>query len=167
MLQESDNTALWVLLKQVNLAELNRFTNYVGYYKNNMNYLESSDSFLVSAKTTSNLFISLYLSTVLKPENSELILSYLTNTTFDVKKYAKLPDDVIVSQKYGEFYINNKNIFHSCGIMYIEDSRIFYCIMTDGLQQEKARNTVGILVNKIYNYAIKTKNIDGILSNST
>ena len=167
MLQESDNTALWVLLKQVNLAELNRFTNYVGYYKNNMNYLESSDSFLVSAKTTSNLFISLYLSTVLKPENSELILSYLTNTTFNVKKYAKLPDNVIVSQKYGEFYINNKNIFHSCGIMYIENSRIFYCIMTDGLQREKARDTVGILVNKIYNYVIKAKNIDEILLNST
>ena len=167
MLQESDNTALWVLLKQINLVELNKFTNYVGYYKNNMNYLESSDSFLVSAKTTSNLFISLYLSTVLKPENSELILSYLTNTTFNVKKYAKLPDNVIVSQKYGEFYINNKNIFHSCGIMYIENSRIFYCIMTDGLQREKARDTVGILVNKIYNYVIKAKNIDEILLNST
>lgn len=162
MLQESDNTALWVLLRQVNLVELKQFTNYVGYYKNNMNYLESSESFLVSAKTTSNLFISLYLSTVLKPENSELILSYLTNTTFDVKKYARLPDDISVSQKYGEFYINNRNVFHSCGIMYIENSRIFYCIMTDGLQREEARDTVGILVNKIYNYVIEAKKISGI-----
>ncbi len=167
MLQESDNTALWVLLKQVNLGELKKFTNYVGYYKNNMNYLESSDSFLVSAKTTSNLFISLYLSTVLKPENSELILSYLTNTTFDVKKYAELPDDVIVSQKYGEFYISNRQTFHSCGIMYVENSRIFYCMMTHGLQREEAKKSVGILVNKIYNYVIKAKKIDGILLNST
>lgn len=132
-----------------------------------MNYLESSDNFLISAKTTSNLFISLYLSTVLKPENSELILSYLTNTTFDVKKYAKLPDSVIVSQKYGEFYINNRQTFHSCGILYIDDSRMFYCIMTNGLQRGEARDTVGVLVNKIYNYVIEAKSIHGILLNSS
>ena len=77
------------------------------------------------------------------------------------------PDSVIVSQKYGEFYINNRNIFHSCGIMYIDDSRIFYCIMTNGLQREEARDSVGILINKIYNYVIQAKKISGILSNSS
>ena len=75
-----------------------------------------------------------------------------------------IPDDVIVSQKYGEFYINDKNIFHSCGIMYIDDSRIFYCIMTNGLQKEKARETVGVLVNKVYNYVVEARKRDGILS---
>lgn len=156
MLQESDNAAFWVLAKQVSLEEGQQLTAYLNYYKD-YNSSGPAKSLQISPKTTGNLFLSLYLSTVLLPEHSELILSYLSNTSFDIKKYAKLPEEVIVSQKYGSSYYGNTKLFHSCGILYIDSSRIFYCVMSSGLEQENAKNTVGEVVNKIYNYVIAAR----------
>lgn len=164
MLQESDNTAFWVLAEQVSLEDGQQLTAYLNYYRGNVNYSEPLDNLKITPKTTGNLFLSLYLSTVLQPEHSELILSYLTNTSFDIKKYAKLPDDITVSQKYGSFYYNDNKFFHSCGILYIEDSRIFYCTMTNGIEKEKANIAIGEIVNKIYNY-IQDKNDKKSLKN--
>jgi hypothetical protein len=82
----------------------------------------------------------------------------LTNTAFDIKKYAQLPDDVTVAQKYGSYHNNGLDYFHSCGIMYIKESRIFYCVMTRKLDREKASEVVGTIVNKLYNYVTKTRN---------
>jgi len=157
MLVESDNTAFSILAKQTSIEDGEKITEYLNYYQNNISYIESPKSLEITPKTTSNLFLSLYLSTILKPEDSEMMLRYLTNTSFNIKKYAKLPDDVIVAQKYGSFYYENKKDFYSCGIMYIDDSRIFYCIMTTDLEKEKAEQVVGEIVNKIYTYVIDNR----------
>ena len=158
MLSESDNTALRVLEEQVTLKDLQQISLYLNYYTKDIDYLiPINNDYKITPKSTSNLFMSLYLSSILNPEHSELILKLLSNTTFNINRYAGLPNNGLVAQKYGSYYVNEQKIFHDCGIMYIADSRIFYCIMTQNLNEEKAKENIGNIVNKIYNYIIEKK----------
>ena len=154
MLSESDNTAFRVLEQQVTLEDLQQLSVYLNYYTKDINYVPPiiNNTYQITPKSTSNLFMSLYLSSVLTPEDSEMILKDLSNSTFDINKYANLPESVLISQKYGTYYTENQSDFHDCGIMYINQDRIFYCAMTQGMDEEKAPVVIGNIVNKIYNY---------------
>lgn len=161
MIQESDNTAFSILYDHVNKKELSRLLDYynikinVDYPYRRLEYVNQTDQ--VTAISLYNFFSSLYLSTVLEPQDSEYILSLLSNTKFDIKKLADLPDEVIVSQKYGEYYVDHTKLFHDCGIIYIGVSRIFYCIMTNNVEVQDAPRFIGHIVNYIYNYVINTR----------
>jgi len=157
MLEESDNTAFNVLAKQISVEDGKSLTEYLDYYQNDINYSEPQGSLQISPKNGANAFVSLYLSTILTPAHSNLILSYLTNTTYDIKKYADLPKDVTIAHKYGSFYYQQNEFFHDCGIIYIEDARIAYCVMTQGMEKEKAEETLGTIIKKIYNFVIQEK----------
>ncbi|MBI3622991.1 serine hydrolase [Candidatus Pacearchaeota archaeon] len=161
MLAESDNTAFRALGEQVTLKDLQHLSTYLDYYNAEINYLGNNthNVYQITPKSTGNLFLSVYISTILEPKYSEMILEYLTNTTFNIKKYAGLPNDVIVAQKYGSYFVGNKSNFHSCGIMYIQDSRIFYCVMTSEMERDKASQVIGDIVNKTYSYVIEAKKI--------
>jgi len=160
MLAESDNTAFKTLGSQVTLKDLQGLSFYLNYYNRDIDYTSATNNvFEISPKSTANLFLSLYLSTVLEPEDSELILEELANSTFDIKKYANLPANLTIAHKYGVHFTTNSSSFQDCGIMYIQDSRIFYCIMNSGLERDKTINAVGTVLNKIYNYIIEAKKI--------
>ena len=93
---------------------------------------------------------------MLEPDNSEYLLSLLADSAFDVGQAAKIPKDIVIAHKFGETYYTNFRYFHDCGIMYINEKRIFYCIMTKGIEEDKAEQTIGVIVNKIYVYAKET-----------
>ena len=160
MLAESDNTAFKTLISKVSFEEMTNLSDYLNYYNPSLESAPPSPDnnlFIVTPKSTYNLFMSLYLSTILKPQSSEYILSALTNTSFDIKKFANLPEEVVVAQKYGRHYIGNLKLFHSCGIIYLKDSRFFYCVMTRDMDADKAQEATGEIVNKLYNYIIDLK----------
>lgn len=159
LLKESDNTALRILLHNVNLGDLQFVLDYYGIDINVDYQKQQRDKKpdLITPKAMSNLFSSLYFSTVLEPANSEYLLSLLTDTVFDIKKIADLPDEVEVAHKFGENYYGNNKFFHNCGIMYIDETRIFYCIMTKDMDGEQVIQTIGIIVNEIYHYVEDTK----------
>lgn len=156
MLRESDNTAFNVLKNNIDQKDLNFLLSYLNYHSQDIivpNLKNDEEKYeYVNAKSIYNLFSSLYLSTLLEPKDSEYILSLLTETVFDIKKIAKLPDDVIVAQKFGAEYANNVKYFHSCGIIYVGTSKIFYCIMTEKLEQNDAVKTFDFIINLIYKY---------------
>ena len=166
MLQESDNVAFSVLARQSNFEDGRQIAIYLNYYKNYTDYSKPPENYETSPKTVANIFLSLYLSTALQPENSEFILSLLTNTNFNIKAYANLPEKMIVSQKYGSFHYEKSDFFHSCGILYIEDSRAFYCVMTRGLDRERGSEVVGTIVNKIYKYVVEARAANSALKNN-
>ena len=161
-LKESDNTAFNMLLRQIDTKESRFLLEYLDYHSKDISIWHAKNetivlSNIVTAKSVYNLFSSLYLSTVLEPEHSEYIISLLTDTIFNIKKIADLPDNVTVAQKFAAEY-DNARIFHSCGILYIDNSRIFYCVMTEGLEQENAIKTIGYTVNLIYRYIKDIRN---------
>ena len=157
MLKESDNTAFLILQRQVDNEDLNIILNYLNYFDINpyVHRTENDDS--IDTKSMANIFSSLYLSTVLERNDSEYILSLLTKSDFDINKIAKLPSDVRVAQKFGENYYGGNKFLHDCGIMYFNESRIFYCVMTKGLEENEARETIGIFINAIYNYVTRAR----------
>lgn len=157
LLKESDNTALRVLLHYIDLDDLQLILDYYGIDITIYNQKDRKDIKLITPKAISTLFSSLYFSTVLEPQNSEYILSLLADTTFDVKKIAKIPDEIVIAHKFGENYYDNNKFFHDCGIIYIDESRILYCIMSENLDEEEAEETIGFIMNKVYNYVVDTK----------
>lgn len=166
MLSESDNTAFKVLEEQVTLEDLQKISVYLNYYTQDINYVvPTNNSYEITPKSTSNLFMSLYLSTILTPDDSEMILKFLSNSTFDINKYSHLSDNIIIAQKYGTYYIGNASNFNDCGIIYLGEDRIFYGIMTQGIDEEKAPVVIGNIVNKIYNYMTEQGNITTLENN--
>ena len=159
MLKESDNTAFNVLYDNVDKDELRKLLQYydvninVDYPYRRIEFINHTDQ--VTPISMYNLFSSLYLSTVLaEPKDSEYILSLLANSDFDIKSMANLPSNITLAQKYGEYYTDDTKQFHDCGIMYIDRSRIFYCIMTKDLDAEDAKTDIGYMINRIYYYVV-------------
>ena len=159
MLNESDDTAFYVLKNQIDQNDLKFLLSYLDYHSKNMilpkdaNYDYAKLEY-VTPNSIYNVFSSLYFSTLLKANDSEYILSLLTNTVFDIRKIAGLPDDVRIAQKFGAEYAGNTKYFHSCGIMYIQSSRIFYCIMTENLEQKDAVAAFNYVVDLTYKYVV-------------
>ena len=159
MLKESDNTALRILLRYIDLEDLQFTIDYYGLdirvdYQNQQREKQPD---LITPKAMSILFSSLYFSTVLDPGDSEYLLSFLKDSEFPIKKIANIPDNIIVAHKFGDNYYGSNQYFHDCGIIYINESRIFYCIMTKGVEEEKAVETIGVITNEIYHYVKDTK----------
>jgi len=161
MIKESDNTAFNVLLHHADKKELARLLSYydikinVDYPNRRIEFINHTD--LVTAESIYNFFSSLYLSTVLTPNDSEYLLSLLADANFDIKRIAHLPDNVTVVQKYGAYYLDDTEFFHDCGIMYIGDSRIFYCIMTKQLSVKQSEEAIGLIVNALHSYIVDTR----------
>ena len=163
MLKKSDNTAFYALLAKINKNDLAALLNYYDldpestYLLNKgVQDVKNVPNF-VSPKDISNIFRSLYLSTVLEQNDSEYLLTLLTDTVFDIKRVAALPENVIVSHKYGSFYGGEAKYFHDCGIIYLGESRILYCIMTKDMDNKEAILNTGIFVNAIYNFLNVTR----------
>jgi hypothetical protein len=164
MLSESDPTALKVLQRYIDREDKAVILNYVSYpIHQNIDSLdlgEDDENGLVTPKSVYNIFSSLYLSSILKPEHSEFILSNLVDTVFDVKKTGKLSNNVTIAHAFGARYSGEEKFFHDCGIMYIhsKDMRLFYCVMTKGQDEEIAKENIGSIVRAVYSYSLHVRN---------
>ncbi|MBI2650423.1 serine hydrolase [Candidatus Woesearchaeota archaeon] len=159
MMKESDNTAFKILLRQLDVDD---FQLILDYYNIDVNAdfqdgEAAKHQNLLSPKAMSTLFSSLYFSTVLEPENSEHLLSLLSDSAFDVGKAANIPSDVTIAHKFGDTHYGDFRYFHDCGIIYINESRVFYCIMTKELDEKQATEAIGRIVNEIYTYVKNTR----------
>ncbi len=160
MLQKSDNNAFQILTAYVDKDALQQFLNYVNVdAQGSYNPVKASgqSNRLLSPKSLANIFLSLYYSTVLEPDDSEYILYLLANTTFNMQKTAQLADNVMVAHKYGVFNPNNERIFSDCGIIYDNRSRILYCITVRGQNEPEAVQTTAVFVRTISAYVAKTR----------
>ena len=171
MLKESDNTAFNVLFDHVDRSVLARLLDYYNL-KENVEYpfkrLEyESGTNLVTPILMYNIFSSLYLSTVLYAKDAEYILSLLSDTDFDIRRIANLPESVTIAHKFGEYYLDDNKLFHDCGLMYVGQSRIFYCIMIKNVEVENAKESIRYLVSYIYNYVVDTRTKLDIVRNET
>ncbi len=156
MLRESDNTAFMALGEQIKTEDYDHLiSDYLGYFSSKVE--GNKENPLISPRSMYSIFSSLYLSTILQPNDSEYILSLLTNTSFDIHSFAHLPADVIVAQKFGENYEHGLQTFNDCGIMYVREMKVFYCLMSNGIPQEKAASTAGYIVSQIYQFTVQAR----------
>jgi beta-lactamase class A len=152
MLINSDNTAAKALLERIDKEEWFAFSKYLDYYE------EEANIYKTSPEANVNLFTSLYLSTILKKENSEYILQKLTESSFPIHQLSNIPSDVKIAQKFGTYYNEGERYYHNCGIMYVsEESRFAYCIMTEGIKSGDAELAIGKIAESIYEYITVSK----------
>lgn len=108
---------------------------------------------VVSAKNYSSILRSLYLSSYLHEENSQEMLTLLTQSPFSDKIVAGVPANITVAHKIGVHLggEKNKEIYTDCGIVYIPERPYIICIMTKS-DEPSARTVMKNLSKIIYDY---------------
>jgi beta-lactamase class A len=94
----------------------------------------------VSVHGYASLFRQLYNATYLRPDLSELALSWLARSQFDDALVAGVPAGVVVAHKFGERVATDTETgnrlaeFHDCGIVYYPENPYVLCVMTRGTE---------------------------------
>lgn len=110
-----------------------------GMFENNINIVEYASFFRV-----------LYNASYINRSNSEYILDLLSNTTFIKWLKRWIPEDIVVSHKFGERVINWEKQLHDCWIVYYPDHPYLLCVMTRGWDREVLENIITDISQKIY-----------------
>ncbi len=147
----SDNTAKNVLFSAIPEGSLENVFDSLDIPKELTN-----NSPVVTPKNYSSVLRSLYLSSYLKPEDSNEILSLLTRTPFSDKLAAGVPKDVKVAHKIGVHEGENKDtsIFTDCGIIYYPKRPYILCMMTRSPEKDTQKNMKNVS-KIIYDYISK------------
>jgi beta-lactamase class A len=135
-LVDSDNTAHFVLLRNIDAPELEDVFFHLGLddflasFKNSPS--AQTDDNRMTAKTYSVFFRSLYNSTYLSPENSEQFLGFLADGR---QEYARmgLPEEVVFAHKTG--IRSDAGVWADSGIVYAKRRPYLLTIMLEKRDQ--------------------------------
>ncbi len=162
MLKESDNDAFHILAEKVDIDRLNDLMTYYDVdatHSYDYNFGISLKNYtLLTPKMLSNMFLSLFFSTVLEEKDSEYLLGILTNTTVDMNTIAELPTNVTVSHKWGAYYEGDHTFFNDCGIMYSGSGRILFCMAVRDRSVTDSVAIAGKIVKSIYLFSAREGN---------
>jgi beta-lactamase class A len=148
LLIDSDNTAYNVLIDVVTSKEHGEI--YEGL---DIELTQRGEDLLISPKSYSSIFRSLYLSSVLSEEYSNELLEILSVTPFSDKIGASLPNDIKFSHKIGVFETRDasKNLFTDCGIIYVPNRPYILCIFVKD-NEEMAQKHMSEISKMVYKY---------------
>ena len=152
VIEESDNTALNALARQLNYGEL--IEAYVATGLPLPKFTERIDDNLVSPKRYMGIFRSLYFSTYLRRTYSQLVLSMLVEADFDSALPSGVPDGVKIANKVGFFNAEGGN-FHDCGIVYAPKKPYMLCIMSIGTTQASFNAVASNISRTVYEFVVK------------
>lgn len=115
----------------------------------------------VSPKDYSYILRILYNGTYLSKEMSQYALELMSTVDFKLGLRAGLPSGIIVSQKFGERTVTEKDSpkspervlykeLHDCGIVYYPKNPYLLCVMTKGNDFKKLEAAIGAVSNLVY-----------------
>lgn len=133
MLKYSDNDSYAVLID--NLLNNNNKKDLMKETFLGLGFIAPEDAYdqVISVRRYGSIFRALYNSSILNSEDSEKILSWLSNSEFTQGIVSGLPKEIKVSHKFGErFTSDGKKQLHDCGIIYFPENPYLLCIMTKG-----------------------------------
>lgn len=153
MLTQSDNTAVFVLNAQLPEEAMGDVFSYLDIP---LNVDPDNKRPLVTAKNYSSILRSLYLSSYLTPEHSNLILELLTKSPFNEKIAGGIPLHIPISHKMGAYSVNdNKTTFSDCGIIYYPKKPYMLCVMAHD-DEDDANKHISTISKMIYTYISQT-----------
>lgn len=103
----------------------------------------------ITIKEFSNFFQILFNGTFLNRENSEWALELLTKADFQGGIRSVVPENIPISHKFGEAYIDGIHYFNHCGIVYQPQNPFLLCLSIQGKNEAdliSAAKTVAELV---------------------
>lgn len=143
-LVDSDNTAHFILLRNLELSEIKDAYFHLGLDK----FLETNGD--ISAKRYTVIFRTLYNSSYLNEENSQKLLSYLSQSSFSNYIQSNLPADIIFAHKIG--VDGAKKVYSDSGIIYVQNRPYILTVMTKNKNEQMVREVMKDVSEKIYNY---------------
>lgn len=143
----SDNTSHRMLVRNLSSED---YTNIFAALGMEQLFNENYD---ITAKEYSRIFRALYTASYLNRENSQQILSWLSQTSFDEFLQSGVPSDILFSYKIGEEF--EQVIFLDSGIVYVPNRPYLITVMVevaDGYGVEKAQEIMKELSSSAYTY---------------
>jgi beta-lactamase class A len=142
MIINSDNNALQLLYKYRQDSLKSIFSDMKIPLPNTDGEIAEKD--FVTTRDIARFLLVLYNASYLSPEDSEEALNILSRSVFKEGIVAGVPSDVVVSHKFGERELAQKDNgfkieLHDCGIIYYPKNPYILCVMTKGsdLESEK------------------------------
>ena len=153
MLEQSDNTALNGLLTVFSRIGINNpYDEVYQAFGWVLDMDKSVNANEINLKTLSNMFLSLYNANFISLENSEKILEYLSNTPFEDKIVAGVPENIVVSHKIG--ISGGNSTFSDCGIIYAPQRHYLLCLGSNGGEESKANKFMEEISEATYKFVI-------------
>lgn len=140
---ESDNTAIHIVSEYLEQEDIGAV--YEGL---DMDYNIEDDNPLITARGFSSVLKALFFSSVLTKENSEKLLSLLSQTRFKDMLPSGVGTGVRVAHKIGQF---DMNTYMDCGIVYIPKRPYVLCMVSVS-DEETAKIRMKELSKKVYTF---------------
>lgn len=128
-LSESDNNAVRLLGRALNKQVLAQT-----FYELGVRYPVNGPVDFLSVREFATFFRILYNASYLDKSSSELLLSYLSKSSFRAGIAAGVPEGVTVAHKHGEQELRGgaEKELHDCGIVYYPQKPYLLCVMSKG-----------------------------------
>ncbi len=153
MIIHSDNTPLNTLNTYINLSIRGGILQDLGIQFREHNLNEPTPE--IDVKIYANILRQLYNSSYLNIKYSNILLDYLSQTTFSEGIVAGTPKDITVSHKFGQAtledgYGRTRHVLHDCGIIYRPERPYIICIMTEGHDYTQLTNVIKRITEASY-----------------
>lgn len=148
----SDNTAHRILVRNLSSEDYTDCFSALG-----MEELFDED-YDITAKEFSRIFRTLYNASYLNRENSQLVLRWLAETSFNELLAGGLPSDILFSHKIGEEF--QLGVFLDSGIVYVPHRPYLLTVMVkvngvgEDARFEKAKEIMKNLSNQAYDFVV-------------
>jgi beta-lactamase class A len=112
---------------------------------------QSPEDFL-TVREYSSFFRILYNATYLSKELSEKALEIMSKSHFDKALQAGIPQNVVLSNKFGERGLIDSDIkqLHDCGVIYATPTPYLLCVMTRGKDWDVQAGIIAEVSKKVY-----------------
>lgn len=143
-LVDSDNTAHFILLRNLEVNEINEVYKHMGLD----GFLDTNGN--LSAKQYSVILRSLYNSSYLTEDSSQKIISFLTQEKFREYLGSGFPLDITFAHKIGTD--TSQKIYLDSGIVYLKNRPYILIVMTKGKNEKEAQDIMKDISSLVYNY---------------
>lgn len=152
MLVKSDNTAARVISDALPAGAAEKIFDLLDIPK-----VQKGAALVVTPKNYSSILRSLYLSSILQVEDSNKLLTILTNTDFNDRIAGAIPKHIKVAHKIGIHTTPDltKSIFTDCGIIYVPKRPYILCVMVEA-EEVRALQYMTEISRVIYTYVSST-----------
>lgn len=154
MIKYSDNHASSFLEKNIPFEDLQKtFTDIWVSFPEFKNWQFDNNVKIVDY---ASFFRILFNASYLNRQNSEKALKLLSQIEFQQWINQWLPDEILVSHKFGERGIvwsnwREEKQLHDCGIIYYPNHPYVLCVMTRGYSRDVLKDTISEVSNMVYN----------------
>src|SRR3989344_74700 len=148
-LSDSDNTAHFILIRNLEIEEISDVYDHMGLKQ----FLSTEGK--MSAKQYSVLLRSLYSASYVSENNSQKLLSYLSRSQFNDFLQSGIPADVSFAHKIG--IADDTITYLDSGIVYVKSRPYLLTVMVQSKEKTMAKGIMKNISENVYNYVREYK----------